>query len=75
MKNSIVTIKRALISVYDKTGIVALAKYLSDHDIEILSTGGTAEYLREAELMLLMCPNTPVSLRLWTVALRQSIPK
>ncbi|MEE9572471.1 MAG: bifunctional phosphoribosylaminoimidazolecarboxamide formyltransferase/IMP cyclohydrolase [Candidatus Neomarinimicrobiota bacterium] len=48
MKNSITTIKRALISVYDKTGIVELAKYFSEHDIEILSTGGTAEYLREA---------------------------
>ncbi len=48
MNKSITPIKRALISVYDKTGIVALAKYLSKHDIEILSTGGTAEYLREA---------------------------
>ena len=50
MNKSITPIKRALISVYDKTGIVALAKYLSDHHIEILSTGGTAEYLREAAL-------------------------
>lgn len=48
MNKSITTIKRALISVYDKTGIVELAKYLSDHNIEILSTGGTAEHLRRA---------------------------
>jgi phosphoribosylaminoimidazolecarboxamide formyltransferase/IMP cyclohydrolase len=48
MNKSITTIKRALISVYDKTGIVELAKYLIDNDIEILSTGGTAEHLRQA---------------------------
>jgi phosphoribosylaminoimidazolecarboxamide formyltransferase/IMP cyclohydrolase len=50
MNKSITTIKRALISVYDKTGIVELTKYLSDNDIEILSTGGTAEHLREARI-------------------------
>ncbi len=48
MNKSITTIKRTLISVYDKTGIVELAKYLSDKGIEILSTGGTAEHLRNA---------------------------
>jgi phosphoribosylaminoimidazolecarboxamide formyltransferase/IMP cyclohydrolase len=50
MNKSITIIKRALISVYDKTDIVGLAKYLSDHDIEILSTGGTAKHLREARI-------------------------
>ena len=48
MNNSITTIKRALISVYDKTGIVEFAKYLSGKDVEILSTGGTANHLRKA---------------------------
>lgn len=48
MNKTITTIKRALISVYDKTGIVELAKYLSNNGIEILSTGGTAEYLRKS---------------------------
>lgn len=48
MNKSKIKIKRALISVYDKTGIVGLAKYLSDNDIEILSTGGTAKHLRKA---------------------------
>jgi len=43
-------ISRALISVSDKTGIVELAKKLSDHKIEIVSTGGTARSLREAGL-------------------------
>lgn len=41
-------IKRALISVSDKTGIVELAKELSELKIEILSTGGTAKKLKDA---------------------------
>ncbi len=40
-------IKRALISVSDKTGIVDFAKVLQKHSIHILSTGGTAKLLRE----------------------------
>jgi phosphoribosylaminoimidazolecarboxamide formyltransferase/IMP cyclohydrolase len=39
-------IKRALISVTDKKGIVELAKGLKNFDVEILSTGGTATQLR-----------------------------
>ena len=40
-------IKRALISVSDKTGIVEFAKSLQRHGVEIISTGGTARTLRE----------------------------
>lgn len=40
-------IKRALISVYDKEGITALAKILSGEGVEIISTGGTYKLLRE----------------------------
>ncbi|MBI5469791.1 bifunctional phosphoribosylaminoimidazolecarboxamide formyltransferase/IMP cyclohydrolase [Candidatus Kaiserbacteria bacterium] len=40
--------KRALLSVYDKTGIVELAQVLKDKGIEIISTGGTAKALKEA---------------------------
>jgi phosphoribosylaminoimidazolecarboxamide formyltransferase/IMP cyclohydrolase len=39
--------RRALISVYNKQGIVQLAKFLADSEWEILSTGGTAKNLRE----------------------------
>lgn len=42
-----ITIKRALISVSDKTGIVEFAKTLADANVEILSTGGTAKLLSE----------------------------
>jgi phosphoribosylaminoimidazolecarboxamide formyltransferase/IMP cyclohydrolase len=41
-------VERALISVFDKTGIVEFAKRLAALRIEILSTGGTAKLLREA---------------------------
>ncbi|MDE0878118.1 MAG: bifunctional phosphoribosylaminoimidazolecarboxamide formyltransferase/IMP cyclohydrolase [Sphingomonas bacterium] len=45
-----ITIRRALISVSDKTGIVDLGKALSARRVEIVSTGGTATALREAGL-------------------------
>jgi phosphoribosylaminoimidazolecarboxamide formyltransferase/IMP cyclohydrolase len=41
-------VERALISVFDKTGIVEFAKHLAALRIEILSTGGTSKLLREA---------------------------
>ncbi|MGB6959933.1 MAG: bifunctional phosphoribosylaminoimidazolecarboxamide formyltransferase/IMP cyclohydrolase [Candidatus Acidiferrum sp.] len=41
-------VERALISVFDKTGIVEFAKRLAAQRIEILSTGGTSKLLREA---------------------------
>ena len=44
------TIKRALISVSDKDGIVELAKKLAEFGVEIISTGGTAKVLRAAGL-------------------------
>ena len=41
-------IKRALISVSDKTGIVEFAKQLHSYGVEIISTGGTMKTLKEA---------------------------
>jgi phosphoribosylaminoimidazolecarboxamide formyltransferase / IMP cyclohydrolase len=43
-----VAIERALISVYDKTGIVEFARELASLGMEIVSTGGTAKLLRDA---------------------------
>ncbi|HAH08862.1 MAG TPA: bifunctional phosphoribosylaminoimidazolecarboxamide formyltransferase/inosine monophosphate cyclohydrolase [Alphaproteobacteria bacterium] len=40
-------IKRALISVFDKSGLEALAQALMRHGIEVISTGGTAKALKE----------------------------
>src|SRR5580704_4472501 len=45
-------IQRALLSVYDKTGLVALAQALAAAGIEIISTGGTAKALREKGIMV-----------------------
>jgi phosphoribosylaminoimidazolecarboxamide formyltransferase/IMP cyclohydrolase len=45
-----VRVRRALLSVSDKTGIAELGRALSELGVEILSTGGTAVALREAGL-------------------------
>jgi phosphoribosylaminoimidazolecarboxamide formyltransferase / IMP cyclohydrolase len=50
MTIDLVTIRRALVSVSDKTGLVDLVRTLVARDIEIVSTGGTAQALREAGL-------------------------
>ena len=42
-----IKIKRALISVFDKTGVLELANILTNSGVEILSTGGTAKLLAE----------------------------
>ena len=46
-KNRKIKIKRALVSVSDKTGIVDFAKKLHNLNIEIISTGGTEKLLRK----------------------------
>jgi phosphoribosylaminoimidazolecarboxamide formyltransferase/IMP cyclohydrolase len=43
-------VRRALLSVSDKTGLIDLANTLSAHGVELLSTGGTAKALRDAGL-------------------------
>ncbi|HEY1614293.1 MAG TPA: bifunctional phosphoribosylaminoimidazolecarboxamide formyltransferase/IMP cyclohydrolase [Rhizomicrobium sp.] len=43
-------LRRALLSVSDKTGLVAFARGLREHGVELLSTGGTARALRDAGL-------------------------
>lgn len=43
-------VKRAILSVYDKTGIVEFASELQNLGIELISTGGTALALRKAKL-------------------------
>ena len=45
-------IRRALISVSDKRGLIEFAKSLSQHGIEIISTGGTARALTDAGLTI-----------------------
>ena len=45
-----IAIRRALISVSNKTGIVELCNVLRGFGVELLSTGGTAEALRNANI-------------------------
>ena len=45
-----IKVKRALISVSDKTGIIEFAQGLNRLGVEILSTGGTAKSLRDAKV-------------------------
>src|SRR6202012_5407668 len=43
-------VRRALLSVTDKTGLVEFARGLASFGVELVSTGGTAKALREAGL-------------------------
>lgn len=43
-------IRRALVSVYDKSGVVGFAKFLKSQGVEIISTGGTAELLKKSHV-------------------------
>jgi phosphoribosylaminoimidazolecarboxamide formyltransferase/IMP cyclohydrolase len=50
MTAEITPVKRALLSVSDKTGLIDLARALAAMNVELLSTGGTAAALRDAGL-------------------------
>ncbi len=45
-----VAIRRALLSVSDKTGLIDFARALDARGVQILSTGGSAKALRDAGL-------------------------
>jgi phosphoribosylaminoimidazolecarboxamide formyltransferase/IMP cyclohydrolase len=47
----LMAVKRALISVYDKTGIVSFARELAKLGFEIISTGGTLETLKDSGIL------------------------
>jgi phosphoribosylaminoimidazolecarboxamide formyltransferase/IMP cyclohydrolase len=53
MTADFVPIRRALISVSDKTGLVEFAEFLNGQGVALLSTGGTAKALREAGLTVI----------------------
>ena len=50
MRTHITPIRRALLSVSDKSSLLEFARFLTAQNIELLSTGGTAKMLREAGL-------------------------
>ena len=50
MTHDLLPVRRALLSVSDKTGLIDLARALAARGVELLSTGGTARAIREAGL-------------------------
>lgn len=48
--DDIFPVRRALLSVFDKTGLIPFAQRLHEQDIQLISTGGTCRSLREAGL-------------------------
>ena len=50
MSSDLLPVRRALLSVSDKTGLIELATALAARGVELLSTGGTARAIREAGL-------------------------
>ncbi len=46
----LVPVRRALLSVSDKSGLIEFARALAGHGVELLSTGGTAAAIRDAGL-------------------------
>ncbi|WP_024867596.1 bifunctional phosphoribosylaminoimidazolecarboxamide formyltransferase/IMP cyclohydrolase [Pseudoxanthomonas suwonensis] len=50
MTADLLPVRRALLSVSDKTGLIDLARALAARNVELLSTGGTARAIREAGL-------------------------
>ena len=50
MSADLLPVRRALLSVSDKTGLLELARALAARNVELLSTGGTAKAIREAGL-------------------------
>ncbi|MDU7870607.1 MAG: bifunctional phosphoribosylaminoimidazolecarboxamide formyltransferase/IMP cyclohydrolase, partial [Pantoea sp.] len=50
MTADLLPVRRALLSVSDKTGLVELATALAARGVELLSTGGTAKAIRDSGL-------------------------
>ena len=66
--------KRAIISVSDKTGIVEFAQSLVGLGWEIVSTGGTSKTLEEAGVKVIGISQVTGFLKSWKVGLKPSIP-
>lgn len=52
--------KTAIISVYDKTGLLDLAKGLIKQNVRLLASGGTAKMIRESGFAVEYVPITPL---------------
>jgi phosphoribosylaminoimidazolecarboxamide formyltransferase/IMP cyclohydrolase len=62
--SDLVPVRRALISVSDKAGLADFAAALvSEFGVELISTGGTAKFLRDAGLPVVDVSTSPASPR------------
>lgn len=59
-------IRRALVSVSDKTGLAELGRFLAARGIEVLSTGGSAKVLAEASVPVIEVAAYTGFRRSWT---------
>src|SRR5437870_5294831 len=48
--SAVIPVRRALVSVHEKSGIAELARELAARGVKIVSTGGTAAHLKEADV-------------------------
>ncbi len=71
--SSTVAVRRALLSVSDKTGLIDLARALAARGIELLSTGGTAKAIRDAGLAVRDVSDVTGFPKSWMVASRLCI--
>jgi hypothetical protein len=69
----LVPIRRALLSVSDKTGLIEFAKCLTNVGIELVSTGGTAKAIAEAGIAVRDVSELTGSPRSWTAGSRRCI--
>ena len=68
-----VRVRRALLSVSDKTGLLDFARGLQELGVELVSTGGTARELSRADIAAARSRTSPASRRSWTAASRRCI--
>ncbi|HOT51918.1 MAG TPA: hypothetical protein PLI07_13130 [Candidatus Hydrogenedentes bacterium] len=63
-----VKISRALLSCYDKTGLVELAGVLNEFRVEIIATAGTLKTLRDAGIAAMSIADSPEWPKCWMAA-------
>ena len=60
----------AIISVYDKTGLLDLAKGLIKHNVRLLASGGTAKMIRESGFAVEYASGTPAMISIFPIQAR-----
>jgi MGS-like domain len=56
--SAVTPLRRALVSVHDKTGVAELGRVLAEMGVQLVSTGGTAAHLKEAGVPVTLVEET-----------------